>query len=107
MRGEEDGRAALTLGPDEVLDALCASRIEPARGLVEKHQVGVVQQTTGDAQAALHALRVLPDEPVAVALEPDRSEQRRGAAGRSMIQRCKIAQVLQTGELEKVVGRLE
>ena len=97
----------LPLGPNEVLDALHVHRVEPARRLVQKYQVRVVQQATGDAQTALHALRVLADAPVAVALEPDRFEQRRGGPRRSVIQRREIAQVLQAGELEEVVGRLE
>jgi hypothetical protein len=107
VRGQEDGRAALTLGSDQILDALCAGRVEPARRLVEEDQVRFVQQAAGDAQPALHSLRVVPDEPVAVALEPDCRQQPSRIACRLAIQRREVAQVLQARELREVVGRLE
>lgn len=44
---------------------------------------------------------------MAVALQPDGFEQRLGDACRSVIQRREIAQVLQAGELQEVIRRLE
>jgi hypothetical protein len=107
VRGEEDRRTAVPLSPNEVLDPLRVHRVESAGRFVEKNQVRVVQNTAGDAQTALHALRVLANTPVAVALEADRFEHCGGSASRAAVQRPKIPQVLEAGELEEVVGSFE
>ena len=107
VRGEEDRCTGVTLGLNEVLDALLINRVESARRFVEKNQIRVVQQTPGNTQTAFHALRVLAHTPVAVAFEGNGFEHCFGRTRRAVVQRREIPQVLDPGELEKMVGSLE
>ena len=63
---------------DEILHLPGADRIESARRLVEHDEFGIVDERLGDADPSRHALRVLPQLPLAIAREPHHLDEHRG-----------------------------
>ncbi len=75
VRVEEHGLAALVQALDDALDLDAADRVEPGHRLVEQHELGVVDERLGDADALQHALGVLAQVRVGGALQADVPEQ--------------------------------
>src|ERR1700719_1589932 len=53
--GEDDGFASVTAFADEGGDGACGHNVEAARGLVENHDRGVVDESAGNGSFLLHA----------------------------------------------------
>ena len=75
VRVEEHRLAALVQVLDDALDLDAADRVEPGHRLVEQHELGVVDERLGDADALQHALGVLAQVRVGGALQTDVPEQ--------------------------------
>ena len=78
VRGEEDGRAALGLGTDDLAHLLRAGGVEPGRGFVEDEQVGLSDQRHPEHEPLGHPLRVAAGLPVGRVRDPDPFEHRVG-----------------------------
>ena len=88
VRVEEHRLAALVQALDDALDLDAADRVEPGHRLVEQHELGVVDQRLGDADALQHALGVLAQVRVGGRLEADvaAAAPRRARAARSRVE---------------------
>ena len=76
MRGQHDRAPLGHQGEDHVAHLLHAGRVEPVHRLVQDQQLGVPDQTGGDAEALAHAHRVLR-HPVVGAMEDAHPLERR------------------------------
>ena len=72
VRVEEHRLAALVQALDDALDLDAADRVEPGHRLVEQHELRVVDERLGDADALQHALGVLAQVRVGGALADPR-----------------------------------
>jgi len=77
----EDGLAVGAQPQDQIADLLASQRVESAHGLVEEHDLRVVDQRLGDARALQHALRVGTEARIAGVGEAHPAEQRRDPLG--------------------------
>ena len=75
VAGDEDGSALALELQNEFTDVLVGQGVEACGGLVEKHQLGVVDEALGKTDALLHALGVLGDRPVHVVCQVYSVEQ--------------------------------
>ena len=107
VRRQEDGASGLLHLADEVADAPAAGRVEPHRRLVEEDELRIVEQGAGDAQPRLHSLGVLGDEALSVVRQTDHLEQRLRPAGLAAVQGPEVAEVLDAGQPQVVIGKLE
>ena len=71
VRGEEDRGAAGAELAHQLAHVLHALRVEAAGGLVEDHELGRVDERVGDAEALLHAVRVVADLGVGALAQAD------------------------------------
>ena len=74
VRREQHGHAALALLGDEIAHVAAPERVEPAHGLVQDEQLGIVHQRGRQPQALQHALRVLAQSQARPLAQPDASE---------------------------------
>jgi hypothetical protein len=72
VAGEDDGAALAAQLDHEGAHVAHAGRVEPVGRLVEDHQLGVLEQGGGDAEALLHPERVRGEPVVAAIGEADR-----------------------------------
>jgi hypothetical protein len=72
---QEDGLAARLELEDEVLHVAGRDRVEARSRLVEEDDLGVVDERLGEADAAHHALGVLPDLALAGVLHPEAGDE--------------------------------
>ncbi len=75
VRVEQHRLAALVQALDDALHLDAADRVEPRHRLVEQHQLRVVDERLGDADALQHALGVLAQVRVRRRLEADVAEK--------------------------------
>ena len=78
MRAEDHRLAPLLEVDDEVFHLAGADRVESAGGLVENHELGVVDERLSHANAAGHALGILAELPLLVAAQADHLDERVG-----------------------------
>ena len=71
MRGVQHGHAVAIEFFHVVEDEVAALRIDAYRRLVEKEDLGLVQQSGGDVDPALHAARIFVHAIVAAIGQPD------------------------------------
>src|SRR5207244_13360375 len=101
--GREEQRLAVRPEAGERLAYLARSdRVEPDRRLVEKQDLGVVQQPARDVEALAHAARVRLDPFALATFEADQLEELRDArallAHGHSVEICEVAQVVERRE---------
>ena len=79
---EQDGRAAVGEGADELPEVAAGLRVEAGRGLVEEEQLGVADDAEGDVEATALAAAELADPVVGLVLEGDGGDDLVDVAGR-------------------------
>ena len=79
VRAEEHGAAAIAQAKNQLADLAAAERIEPRHRLVEEHELGLVDERLGDADALHHALRKLAQLKAPLGADADLVQQTRGA----------------------------
>ncbi len=84
VRRDHDGDAEVRAGPlDQVQHLVAAGRIEAVGGLVEKEELGIVDERLGELDPLLHAGGVAADLAVALLVQSDVAEHLgRAFAGR-------------------------
>ena len=77
VRAEEDGASAIAQRQDEISHLAAAQRIEAGHRLVEKHDLGIVDERLRDADALNHPFRKLAKRQAPFAGHANLIEQRR------------------------------
>ena len=73
--GDDDGAPPVAFNGDEFFHPLHPHRVEAGGGLVEKYQLGFVQEGTGNVEAHTHALAHVCSEQIRVVSEADGGQQ--------------------------------
>src|SRR4051812_45186461 len=109
VRAVDDGLAAFGEDADQVTHHQRGGDVEPRFGLVEDHDVGVVQERAGDQHLLAHPLRIAADRLLRGIAEAEQIEQRGDPlvehAGRQLAQAADQLEMLAAGE-ERIQVRL-
>ena len=100
MTAEDDCLTAFGQSHNQILDFTTADRVQTRRGLVQDHQIRIIDQRLSQSNTALHALRKLTYLSVASIVQPHHFDQLVGTlAAFHWVQIEQIAK-----EIERLLG---
>ena len=107
VRGQEDRCTGVPDFTNQLSHQARVHGIEACRGLVQEQQLRTMKQGAGKRQSTAHAFRELGDELVAVVVEVDTAQQVLRWGRRSAMKAREQAKILEGGQLQIMVRRLE